>query len=117
MLGSASDTTDPNNVRFNQGISKQINNTQIIITVDKSYLSTGATTELSPFLQSVGFYFYYVLNQATDELITDTTLINQLDQMEKAYSYDTQTNISQTNADKPFILDVEAILSLKNILN
>ena len=117
VLGSASDTTDPNNVRFNQGISKQINNTQIIITVDKSYLSTGATTELSPFLQSVGFYFYYVLNQATDELITDTTLINQLDQMEKAYSYDTQTNISQTNADKPFILDVEAILSLKNILN
>ena len=56
---------------------------------------------------------YYVLATPTTTEITDTTLIEQLDNLEKAYSYDTQTNISQTNQDKPFIISYEAILSLR----
>lgn len=61
--------------------------------------------------------FYYRLATPTITPITDTTLIEQLDNLEKAYSYDTQTNISQTNQDKPFIISYEAILSLRNVLN
>lgn len=60
---------------------------------------------------------YYPLATPTITEITDTTLIEQLDNLEKAYSYDTQTNISQTNQDKPFIISYEAILSLRNVLN
>lgn len=59
----------------------------------------------------------YPLETPTTTEITDTTLIEQLDNLEKAYSYDTQTNISQTNQDKPFIISYEAILSLRNVLN
>ena len=71
----------------------------------KTWLSTHNTT------------VYYGLQTPTITEITDTTLIEQLDNLENAYSYDTQTNITQTNDDMPFILDVEAILSLKNIFN
>lgn len=58
---------------------------------------------------------YYTLATPTDTQITDTTLITQLNNIKKAYSYDTQTNISQTNADKPFIIYAEAIRSLKDV--
>lgn len=71
----------------------------------KTWLSTHNTT------------VYYVLKAPTITEITDATLIEQLDNLEKAYSYDTQTNISQTNQDKPFIISYEAILSLRNVLN
>ena len=59
---------------------------------------------------------YYVLNQPTNEPITDTTLINQLDQIEKAYAYQNQTNISQVNADKPFKIDAETVYDLSNLV-
>lgn len=65
----------------------------------------------------VGAVVYYNFDTPTITEITDTTLIEQLDNLEKAYSYDTQTNISQTNQDKPFIISYEAILSLRNVLN
>ena len=52
---------------------------------------------------------YYILATATDTEITNTTLINQLEALKGATSYDVQTNISQVNNDKPFILDVEAL--------
>ena len=55
---------------------------------------------------------YYVLATPTTTEITDTTLIEQLDNLEKAYSYDTQTNISQTNTDLPFIIDAETYVDL-----
>ena len=58
---------------------------------------------------------YYALGTPTDTQITDTTLITQLNNIKKAYSYDTQTNISQTNTDKPFIIYAEAIRSLKDV--
>ena len=58
---------------------------------------------------------YYPTTTPTDTQITDTTLIAQLNNIKKAYSYDTQTNISQTNTDKPFIIYAEAIRSLKDV--
>ena len=93
--------------RINEGqIAIRLNKTRANTLNDfKSWLSTHNTT------------VYYILNTPTITEITDTTLIEQLDNLEKAYSYDTQTNISQTNQDKPFIISYEAILSLRNVLN
>lgn len=58
---------------------------------------------------------YYVLATPTNTEITDQTLIAQLDNFEKAISYNTQTNISQENNDLPFIISASAFMSLKYI--
>lgn len=74
-------------------------NTQFTtITNFKNYLGTNNTP------------CYYVLATPTNTPITDTTLINQLE--ESKLSYISQTNISQVNNDLPFNLVVKA---LKNI--
>jgi len=57
--------------------------------------------------ENKGMYFYYVLNTPTEEEITNTTLINQLETLKGAMSYEGQTNISQVNNDLPFILKVK----------
>lgn len=51
----------------------------------------------------------YALLTPTNTEITETTLINQLEAIRKAQSYDDQTNITQTNEDLPFILNIEAL--------
>lgn len=53
---------------------------------------------------------YYPLATPTYTPITDSTLIGQLDTIKK--SYNEQTNISQTNDDLPFYLDVVALEEL-----
>lgn len=52
---------------------------------------------------------FYVLATPTNTEITETTLINQLEAIRRAQSYNGITNISQTNEDLPFILDLEAL--------
>lgn len=52
---------------------------------------------------------YYVLETPTSTEITDTELINQLDTLESARSYDTTTNITQNTNNLPFILNVSAL--------
>ena len=70
--------------------------------------STGMTlAQFQTFISNNEVDVYYVLATPTITEITDTTLISQLEEIKK--SYNTQTNISQTNADKPFILDVVAL--------
>ena len=71
------------------------------ITAFKQWLSTHNTI------------VYYVLATPTNTEITDQTLIAQLDNFEKAISYNTQTNISQENNDLPFIISASAFMSLK----
>ena len=66
----------------------------------KSWLSTNKPT------------IYYVRTSAIDIEITDTTLINQLNALERATSYNDTTNISQTNANLPFIINAEAVKKL-----
>ena len=73
--------------------------------------------QMGTYLSSKPITLYFPLATPTITEITDTTLIEQLDNLENAYSYDTQTNITQTNDDMPFILDVEALMSLKGVLN
>ena len=90
--------------------------------IPATYLSDISTVQNAKasfitWLSSNPITVYFPLATPTITEITDTTLIEQLDNLEKAYSYDTQTNISQTNQDKPFIISYEAILSLKNVLN
>lgn len=57
---------------------------------------------------------YYGLSEPIDVLITDTTLINQLNAIEEAYSYSGTTNITTTYEDgnEQMYLDIEA---LKNV--
>ena len=50
---------------------------------------------------------YYVLATPTNTEITDSTLISQLEKT--WYSYKGQTNISQENNDKPFIITATAL--------
>ena len=58
---------------------------------------------------------YYALATPTTTEITDTTLISQLEAIKEAESYSGQTNISQTNDDKPFILTAKALKDLSNL--
>ena len=52
---------------------------------------------------------YYVLSTPTYEKITATTLIEQLEDLKTAKSVEGQTNITQTNEELPFILDVSGL--------
>lgn len=111
--------------------SQTANRIVLIFTSNKMYVSladtlTGIITsdddntkkiKMTTYLENNNTTIYYPQATPTITPITDTTLIEQLDNLEKAYSYDTQTNISQTNQDKPFIISYEAILSLRNVLN
>jgi hypothetical protein len=54
---------------------------------------------------------YYPLATPTNTEITDTTLIEQLEELKTAMSYAEQTNISQINDDIPFILKITALAS------
>lgn len=86
------------------------NNNSIRFSGTNLYVYDNRLTDYTTALNLLnGLEYYCVLATPTSTEITDTTLIEQLDNLEKAYSYNTQTNISQTNADKPFILDVVAL--------
>lgn len=52
---------------------------------------------------------YYALATPTEEQITNAELIEQLEAILNAVSYEDQTNISQENDNLPFILDVSAL--------
>lgn len=98
----------------NNNIAKVIGDNNQIAIHDDRYT---VVSDFQTWLSTHNLILYFVLATPVVTEITDTTLIEQLDNLEKAYSYDTQTNISQTNQDKPFIISYEAILSLRNVLN
>ena len=77
-----------------------IKNTSITTAANfKSWLSTHNTE------------VYYVLETPTYTLLSDT-LQTQLNNMQYALAYDTQTNISQTNTDLPFIINAETFAKI-----
>lgn len=60
----------------------------------------------------IGATVYYQLATPTTTEITDTTLIQQLNNLEKLKSYNNQTNILQKeNADLPFIINATILLN------
>lgn len=84
------------------------------------YLPTSVTTlaEAKTYMDSLtNSKIYYRLATPTNTEITYQPLIDQLNLIEKAISYDSQTNISQVNNDLGFIIYAEAIKSLENVLD
>jgi hypothetical protein len=77
-----------------------------------SVLNEIATTvaDFKTWLSTHNTEVLYILATPTYTEITDTTLIAQLEEIK--YSYENQTNISQTNDDLPFELDVVALKEL-----
>lgn len=73
------------------------------------------TADFKTWLASNNVTIYYVLATPTTTEITDATLISQLNALAEAESYSGQTNISQTNDDKPFIITAKALKDLSNL--
>lgn len=96
----------------NQGISYNTGtNGQILVSI------SGATTTQAYLNALKDNYCYYILATPIDEPVEYQPLIDQLNLLEKAISYDSQTNISQVNNDLGFIIYAEAIKSLENVLD
>ena len=74
-----------------------------------------STDNFKAWLVSNNVSIYYPLQTPTYTEITDSTLISQLEAIKEAESYSGQTNISQTNDDKPFILTAKALKDLSNL--
>lgn len=60
-------------------------------------------------IQKINDNWTIIRSDTTTELITDSTLINQLNTLKNARSYSEQTNITQENSSMPFVLNVEAL--------
>lgn len=99
-----------NTIYFNYGASPLLHSTFDIVMSQFDNV-----TDFKTWLSTHNAIVYYVLGTPTTTEITDTTLVNQLNALKNATSYDTQTNISQTNDDKPFIITAEMFLSLKDV--
>ena len=69
--------------------------------------SYNTEAKVREYLSSNNYEILYLLATPVEEQITDTTLINQLNQIEKAKTYHEATHITQTNADLPFILTLD----------
>lgn len=84
-----------------------INNIQIALRINKSIAPT--VDDLKTWLSNNEVYDYTILTTPTEEQITNAELIEQLEAILNAVSYEDQTNISQENDNLPFILDVSAL--------
>ena len=69
-----------------------------------------SANDFKVWLSSNNVIVYYAFTTPTYTEITDSTLLSQLEAIK--LSYNEQTNISQTNTGKPFILDVTALKDL-----
>ena len=83
------------------------NDFNVYIWLSKSIADSVAN--LKTWLSTHNTIVYYILATPTEEEITNTTLIEQLEAISKAKSVKDKTYITQTNEELPFILDVEAI--------
>ena len=82
-------------------------NTSLAIFTNNSSLDTLAN--LKTWLGTNQPIVYYALATPTNTEITDTTLINQLEELYIAKSKEDQTNISQINNDLGFIISASAL--------
>ena len=78
--------------------------------IKASRLSENSPTGLANYLANEGsdIYIQYILKTPTYEEITNETLIEELNELEKMMSYNGQTNIS-VSGNLPMILDVTAL--------
>lgn len=102
------------NVRSEQNMRNQIG--KIAFRDSQEYIRLYVSSELTETeLNNLNTIVYYVLDTPTYTEITDSTLLSQLEAIKEAESYSGQTNISQTNDDKPFILTAKALKDLSNL--
>jgi len=92
------------NVNYNAPSGCFYNSTSTII-----FFCDIAQADITRWVQANQPTFYGVLSTPTNTEITDTTLINQLNNIEKAYSYNGTTNILQVSNDNPFVLEVVSL--------
>ena len=92
ILGSTSDTTNVSNVRFNMGIARHSSTTQIIISIEKSYLTELTVQAFRQFLVDNNFYFDCILNEPVDLPCTQAQ-ITALESLQKARTYKNITHI------------------------
>lgn len=97
-----------------QGLAYNDSSNQLIAFIEE--IKTYTLEQANNWLETNILIILYILATPTNEAITDTTLINQLNAIEKAYAYQNQTNISQSNNDKPFIIDAETVYDLSNLV-
>ena len=81
---------------------------QVVIRINRDKLSTVDVAGFKSWLANNEVNIYYVLATPTYTKI-EGTLESQLEEVYRAKSKEGQTNISQTNNDLPFILDVSAL--------
>ena len=93
----------------------QQNNGYIHIQILQSLLTNGDVSTFKTWLASNNVNVYYILATPTNTEITDTTLIEQLDELESATSRNGETNINQVNNDEMFILGVDYFTGTDNI--
>ena len=85
-----------------------IQSTGLFVFINKLRLSTVDEAGINAYIRANNFYAYYILATPTETQITDTTLINQLNDLyNKAKTYQGVTHITQTNEDMPFILTLD----------
>lgn len=103
VIGAANDFT---------GICGQSNNSIIYIRIDQQL----TVSEFKNWLSTHNTIVYYVL--ATPEYtLLNNTLQSQLNEIHNwAYSYQNQTNITQTNNDLPFIINTISCYDLNKLL-
>ena len=87
--------------------------TNIIFRINKTLADT--TDGFKTWLGNNNVEARYILATPTNTEITDTTLINQLDNLQNLNSYNPTTNIMQENNDKPFIITASALKDLSNL--
>lgn len=78
-----------------------------VVWINTNIVSTA--NDFKTWLSNNNVTIYYVLAIPTTTEITDTTLKEQLEALANATSYDTTTHITQTNDNKPFILNTTAL--------
>ena len=98
----------PNSIRANI-------NGQIFIAIPTSNPISENLNTFKTWLSTHNTTVYYVLATPTSELITDTTLITQLNNLYYAYAYKEQTNISQENSNLAIIINAETTRDLSDI--
>ena len=74
-----------------------------------------SATALKNWLSTHNTTVYYALETPTGELITDTTLIEQLNNLYYAYAYQEQTNINQENSNLASLMSAETTRDLSDI--
>lgn len=98
-----------------EGIGFSNTGSYLAVYIKSERVNSYDVTDLRTFLANNPITYYYQLSTPTTTEITDTTLISQLNAIENAVSYDTQTNIVQEYYSEPFIINVECVRSLKDI--